>query len=219
MFDHQRTIRPALAGIVVLCFLLPFVEITCGGQKIAAISGIDMALGREIKPPDMSSMMGMGMQETNDPRYESELAKPYEDTTTHDSAGMGFGSNSQDPAAGKGKIKPEPTAAAAFVLAVLALVTALGASRKGMIGSALFSGLAAIALFVLKVRFGGEIPPEVSSVITVSWEPAFWVAMVSAAVLAIFTYRLLSDTPATLNKARMVIQSYSDKPPTSSIPN
>ncbi len=226
MFDRERAIRPALAGIIVLCFLLPFVTITCGGQKLAAISGVDMALGREIKPPDMSTMMGMGMKETNDPRYESELAKPYEDTTTHDSASMSFGSTSQDAnnpfaageTGGKGKVKPEPTAAAAFILSVLAFVTALGTSRRSKIISTTCAALAAIALFVLKVRFGGEIPAEVSSVIEVTWEPAFWAALVSAAVLAIFTYRLLSENPNQTARPRMVIQSYSDQPPKSTIP-
>jgi lysylphosphatidylglycerol synthetase-like protein (DUF2156 family) len=226
MFDRERAIRPALAGIVVLCFLLPFVEITCGGQKIAAISGVDMALGREIKPPDMSSMMGMGMKQTNDPRFESELAKPYEDTTNHDSASMSFGTTSQDGnpfsssgTGGKGKVKPEPTAAAAFALSALALVTALGASRKLMIGSAVCAGLAAVALFVMKTRFSGDIPPEVATVIGIEWTFAFWAALVGSAALAIFTIRVLSETSTPVARPRMVIQSYSDLPPKSSVPH
>jgi hypothetical protein len=210
MFAQERTIRPALAGIVVISFLLPFVQITCGGQRIASMTGIDMAIGKTVKPPDMAAMMGS--PETHDYRYDSDLAKPYLDTTSQDSINQ-----AADPT-GKGEIKPEPTAAAAFILSVIALVAALGAARKAMLTSAVCSGLAAISLFVLKTGFDGQIPPEASAIVVVEWTTAFWVAMISAAVLAAFTARLLSDKSDSIERPRLVIQSYADKHPTSSTP-
>ena len=222
MFGQERTIRPALAAIVVLCFLLPFVEITCSGQKVASITGIDMALGKTVKPQNVADMMaGPG---GNDPRYESELAKPYEDTSSNNSANQDQMAASQDQnpfssagPTGPSKIEAEPTAAAAFVFGALALFMAFGASRKLMIGSGACAGLAAVSLFVLKTRFGGELPSEVSMMVSMEWTPAFWVALIGAAVLAGYTARLLSETTNPPAKPRLVIHTLSDNAPSSPV--
>jgi lysylphosphatidylglycerol synthetase-like protein (DUF2156 family) len=215
MFGQERTIRPALAAIMVLCFLMPFVEITCSGQRVASITGIDMALGKTVKSQDMADMMAV--PGGNDPRYESELAKPYEDTSHSETANQNEMAASQDPSSfptsGPSKIEPQPTAAAAFIFGVLALIMAFAASRKFMIGSAVCAGLAAISLFVLKTRFSSELPSEVSMVVSIEWTPAFWVALIGAAALAIFTARSLSEKSRPINNPRLVIQSHADKPP------
>ncbi len=59
---------PAIGHILcVLCFLLPFVQVSCNNVKLASLSGIDLATGRySVKPPSdvgfgrMSDQMPMG---------------------------------------------------------------------------------------------------------------------------------------------------------------
>ena len=46
-------VTPAVFIGTLLCFLLPFVTISCGGQKAATLSGTQMALGTTLEQPQM----------------------------------------------------------------------------------------------------------------------------------------------------------------------
>lgn len=50
--DRRQLIPPAF-GIAALCFFLTFCNLTCGGQRIASVTGINLIIGTELKPPDM----------------------------------------------------------------------------------------------------------------------------------------------------------------------
>lgn len=50
--DRRQFIPPAF-GIAALCFFLTFCNLTCGGQKIASVTGINLITGTELKSPDM----------------------------------------------------------------------------------------------------------------------------------------------------------------------
>lgn len=52
-------VSPALFGLVVLAFFMPFMEISCSGQKIATLTGLNMVTGKSISSAD-SKMPGMG---------------------------------------------------------------------------------------------------------------------------------------------------------------
>lgn len=47
--EATRRLSPALLGIVVLCFLLPFLSVQCAGQTIISFSGFDLVLGSEVE--------------------------------------------------------------------------------------------------------------------------------------------------------------------------
>lgn len=42
-----------LFGIVILCFLLPFVNVSCSGQKVMSITGIQMLMGTTFQEPSL----------------------------------------------------------------------------------------------------------------------------------------------------------------------
>ena len=44
----MRFINPGSFGVVILCFLLPFLSIKCNGVKLATFSGVQMATGANI---------------------------------------------------------------------------------------------------------------------------------------------------------------------------
>ncbi len=48
----QKSVGIRIAPFVVgvLCFLLPFVQVSCGGQKIASFTGVQLATGFEFNP-------------------------------------------------------------------------------------------------------------------------------------------------------------------------
>lgn len=48
----MRFINPGSFGVVILCFLLPFLSIKCNGVKLATFSGVQMATGADINAGD-----------------------------------------------------------------------------------------------------------------------------------------------------------------------
>jgi len=49
----MRTISPALFGITVICFFLPFVTVSCQNQSLASFSGIQLAFGTTMEQPSL----------------------------------------------------------------------------------------------------------------------------------------------------------------------
>ncbi len=236
MFQHERALRPALAGLVIVCFLMPFVKISCGGQPIASMSGMDLVLGNR---PDGSKMFGQGMDDQFSSNFGDalgtpdgqRLAQPYQQVDTTDTSSVQFNtSNPYQPdttsTAGSFRMTPsdsesagfsgEPFAIAALVLACCSLLFAFGVSRRLMTISALSAGLAAVALFILKTRFSGEMPPEAAEIIVIEWTSAFWISLIGSGLLAGFTFKVMSQSEPEIQRPRFVVSSYHDNQPTGS---
>jgi hypothetical protein len=49
----KSKVSPVLFIVTVLCFLLPFITVSCNGQKVATLSGTDLAFGTSIEQPQM----------------------------------------------------------------------------------------------------------------------------------------------------------------------
>lgn len=47
--SKTRTLRLAPFFLCLICFLLPFVEVSCQGQKVAALSGLELAKGTQAE--------------------------------------------------------------------------------------------------------------------------------------------------------------------------
>jgi hypothetical protein len=48
----MRKISPALFGMVLILFLLPWISVSCGGQKVFTFSGTDLSIGKTIEIPN-----------------------------------------------------------------------------------------------------------------------------------------------------------------------
>lgn len=48
----KRQIRVAPFIITLICFILPFIQISCQGQKVVALTGLQLATGTEIDQKD-----------------------------------------------------------------------------------------------------------------------------------------------------------------------
>ena len=50
---HKSKVSPALFVITTLCFLFPFVTVSCNGQKVATFSGVELATGTTVEQPQV----------------------------------------------------------------------------------------------------------------------------------------------------------------------
>jgi hypothetical protein len=230
MQEHERMIRPALGAIVLICFFMPFLKISCGNQPIASITGVDLALGKTVEPPnffgDDAGAPGFGGESWADQSGgldqsdgSGEFQFGFGDSTV--SFDQSASTDPANPFADTGgdemKIESEPSAAAALILAIIALLGAFGASHRAMQISAVASGITAALLLVIKANVGGDMPPEMMGIITLEWSTGFWGAVVASVALAIFTASLLSRDSSQRQRPRLVIQSQYDKQSTESL--
>lgn len=49
----EKIISPTIFGIIIICFLLPFVKVSCSGQHIANITGLQLITGFSIEQPSI----------------------------------------------------------------------------------------------------------------------------------------------------------------------
>jgi len=228
MQENERMIRPALGAIVLICFFMPFLKISCGTQPIASITGLDLALGKTVEPPNFfgndAGNPGFGGQNWPDQSGGYNQASgngqfQFGDSTVSldQSASTDPSSPFADMGGGDMKIESEPSAAAALILAIVALLGAFGASRRAMQTSAVASVVTAALLFVIKTNVGGEMPTEAMGIITLEWSTGFWGALAASAALALFTARLISQNASQRQKPRLVIQTQYDKQNSESI--
>ncbi len=51
--DALKKFSPGFYGVIILCFFLPFVNLSCSGQKIMSLSGFQLITGSEVKADGM----------------------------------------------------------------------------------------------------------------------------------------------------------------------
>jgi hypothetical protein len=111
MEEFKRIINPILFLIIIICFFLPFFNLTCQQQKIASVTGFDLISGTTISTNSINKeMKGLSIPEINKGIKTEEVS-------------------------------PEPLALIAFLLAVIGMILSffgniseIGASIAGLLG-------------------------------------------------------------------------------------
>ncbi|MBI1929576.1 hypothetical protein HYR99_35685 [Candidatus Poribacteria bacterium] len=53
MQNGLQKISPVIFGLTLICFFLPFINVSCQGQKVATFTGIQLVKGTTIQQPSM----------------------------------------------------------------------------------------------------------------------------------------------------------------------
>jgi hypothetical protein len=61
--DAVKKFSPAIFGIIIFCFLLPFVNITCSGQTVMSLTGFQLITGAEVDQSGMFNQQNMFNQQ------------------------------------------------------------------------------------------------------------------------------------------------------------
>lgn len=73
--DQIKKLSPAAFAVIIICFFLPFVSITCGGQSVMTLTGIKLITGAEYKAQNMFDQQTM-MDDTMGMKKEQENIDP-----------------------------------------------------------------------------------------------------------------------------------------------
>jgi len=74
--ELPKKISPFLFGLILLCFFLPFVNLSCSGQTIMSLSGFQLITGTEVKQPEMFGQNMMGQNNNLDKKGEEVSSQP-----------------------------------------------------------------------------------------------------------------------------------------------
>lgn len=172
--DQIKKFSPAAFVIIIFCFFLPFVNITCGGQTVMSLTGIQLITGAEYKP--------QGMFDQKDMPEDMEMQK--NDKLNVDQ-----------------NIDFQPMALLALIMAAGSLGLSFVKKKIMALMSMIASILGAAFLLLLKVNLDGDASTEAQVVIQIEYQFAYWFALllfVIGAVLQWFNFKD-ADEPAAIS--------------------
>ena len=133
---YARKLSPAPFGLVLLCFFLPFVHVSCSGERVTTFSGFQLVTGTEVSDADISKSMGRSM-------------------------GMGTGLPPElRSSSERRKVGPELWAVAAFLTAIAGLAISFIKDRRGWIGGVIAGSVGAVMLLLLKLKIDNDVVRE-----------------------------------------------------------
>ena len=171
--DQVKKFSPAAFVIIIFCFFLPFVNITCGGQTMVSLTGIQLITGAEYKPHGMFDQKDM-------PAEPAEQKK--------------------DKLNAEQNIDFQPMALLALIMAVIALALSFLRNKAMALISMIVSIMGAAFLLLLKANLDSDASTESQAVIQVEYQFWYWFALILfiiGAVLQWFNFRE-SDEPITV---------------------
>jgi hypothetical protein len=76
--EAMKKFSPAIFVIIIICFFLPFVNLSCAGQTVMSLTGFQLITGAEYKPegmfnqPDLFNQQGMENTEIKEQNVEAQ---------------------------------------------------------------------------------------------------------------------------------------------------
>jgi hypothetical protein len=164
--DQIKKFSPAAFVIIIFCFFLPFVNITCGGQSVMSLTGIQLITGAEYKP--------QGMFDQKDLAEDSAWQE--KDKLSVEQRNIDF----------------QPMALLALLMAVIALALSFIRKKMTVVICMVVSVLGAVFLLLLKASLDSDTPSEAQLIIEIEYQFWYWFALllfIAGAVLEWFNFR------------------------------
>ena len=179
---NQRSLMPILFGAAIIFFFFTFCEISCGNQRLAAMSGIEMITGTEIKGGEMFGKEFEDILKEKAGKLGKEDAPNDEDTESDAPA------KSDKP--GNKEVPPNPWAILTILSAIIGLTAYLFRSKfDGLIGG--IAGVAgALSLFILQITLINAVKEQGGgfAMIEVNFTIAYWGALLALLIAGTLSF-------------------------------
>jgi len=147
-----KKLSPAIFGIALICFFLPWVNVSCQGQKVITLSGIQLVTGTTIEEPKMfSELKGSSHPYLKEPRRSSEEYN---------------------------KIKGEVLAILTFLAAIVGLSLNFLKGKIGTLGSAIAGGIGTILLLLLSAKLNNDIFQQGRGLLQLDYRIGFYLTLI-----------------------------------------
>lgn len=157
-------ISPALFGIAVIAFFMPFVNVTCAGPSLS-----DLSASRDYKVVGLTGFQLVTGTSLGLPHIPQEVGEKL----------------------GNGRIGAEPLAVATFALAFIGGLLSLSFKRSLAIAPAVAAGAGTVCLLLLKSKIDGDMLRYGRGMLEARYEAGFWLilaGLVLALVASAFAF-------------------------------
>jgi hypothetical protein len=155
--EQARERSPFMFLVIGLCFFLPFVSVSCNGQDLATMSGVQLVTGAEVEiAPELVEELNnsFGVEEGEEVPNETEEADP------------------------------SIWAIIALAAAVLGVVVGFATKRRARTLASLAAALLGL-VGLIGLRFDLQVDVEGAEGISIRYRLGYWIAALLFAVLAL----------------------------------
>ena len=147
-----KRLSPAIFGIALICFFLPWVNVSCQGQKVITLSGIQLVTGTTIEEPKMfRELKGFSHPYIKEPGRSSEEYN---------------------------KIKGEVLAILTFLATIGGLSLSFLKRKKGTLGPAIAGGIGTILLLLLSAKLNNDIFQQGQGLLQLDYRIGFYLTLI-----------------------------------------
>ncbi len=143
-----RKLSPLWYVLALVTFLLPFVQVSCGGQKLFSLTGAQLMTGTEIKPP--AELFGMKANPDGTPKMTTRTQKT----------------------------EPNWFAAIAFIAGMAGLIfSVLKINRAGLLAG-IAGAVGAVCLLLIRVNISSEMSKNpMGAAFTVEYQIGYYLCL------------------------------------------
>jgi tetratricopeptide (TPR) repeat protein len=152
-----KTFSPATFGLTLLCFFLPFVHVSCQGERVTTLKGINFVIGKKLSTADL------------------KLPRGFQDPFA--STGMKLPPELRNPSRGQDKVDPELWAVAAFLAAVGGLAVSFVKDKRGWIGGTIAGSAGVVMLLLLKMKIDNDLVREGQGLLQAQYALGYYLAV------------------------------------------
>jgi hypothetical protein len=177
MQNSLKKFSPAAFAVAVVCFILPWVNLSCEGQRVATFTGLQLVTGTAVQQQDMFS------QRLNQTRAQELQRKVQHGEMTQEQADR----QANEPS----RVGSEPLAVAVLLSTVLGLALSFLRGGKSAIIPAVVGLAASILLLLLKSKIATDAIDQSEGMVHAEFAIGFWVVLIlslGAAALNGFLY-------------------------------
>lgn len=161
---QTRRFSPGFFAVIALCFLLPFVSITCSGSRLATLKGLDFVLGTEVT-------------------IDQELEESF-DLDTGQTPGTDAPEGEIDvEGAEDSRVDPNIFAIAALAGAVVGIVLTMILRRRGRdLAAVVLASIVLLSLLIFRFDTSGDAEGG-QGVVGIEYRFGWWIAVLVAMAL------------------------------------
>jgi hypothetical protein len=162
--DAVKKLSPAVFGLIIFCFVLPFVNLTCSGQTIMSLTGFQLITGTDL---DQNMFNQQGMFEQQEMQTQSES---------------------------KENVEAQPMALFAFLAALFAFAISFVKKKVTALICMIISILGCVFLLMLKINMDSDASTAgAEMVIQLEYQFAYWFSLLLFAAGAVLQWILFKE--------------------------
>jgi len=169
--ESVKKFLPALFGVIIFCFLLPFVNLTCSGQTVMTLTGFQLITGAEVDQSGLFNQPGM-----------------------FDQQGM------QDQQSENQSVDAQPLALFALFAAILSLAVSFIRKKTTAFICMIISALGCIFLLLLKINMDSDAAANGEGIVQLEYQFGYWFSFLLFILGAVLHWTVFREKPKSENK-------------------